>query len=72
MPACDMKRENPVRNKHTDVEKELVDTGGKEKVGWIEREHWNIYITMCKTDSQWEFSVWQKELNLVLCDNLER
>jgi len=28
-----MKRENPVWNRHTDVENELVDTTGKEKVG---------------------------------------
>ena len=33
MPACDMKRENPVRNKHTDLENELLDTGEEEKVG---------------------------------------
>ena len=25
---------------------------------------------LCKTDSQWEFAVWSRELNLVLCDNL--
>jgi len=32
----------------------------------------NIYITVCKIYSQWEFAVWHIELNLVLCDNLER
>ena len=26
---------------------------------------------VCKTDSQWEFAVWLRELKLVLCDNLE-
>ena len=27
---------------------------------------------MCKIYSQWEFAVWQRELNPVLCDNLLR
>ena len=26
---------------------------------------------MYKIDSQWEFAVWRRELNLVLCDSLE-
>ena len=32
----------------------------------------NIYITICKIDSQWELAVWCRELKLVLCDNLVR
>ena len=42
--------------------------------GWEElrEKHGNIYITICKTDRQWEFALWHKELNPVLCDNLER
>ena len=28
-------------------------------------------ITLCKVDSQWEFTVLLRELKLVLCDNLE-
>ena len=28
-----------------------------EMVGQMERVHGNIYITICKTDSQWEFSI---------------
>ena len=24
-------------------------------------QHWNIYITVCKVDSQWEFAVWHRE-----------
>ena len=24
--------------------------------------HWNIYITICKIDSQWEFVLWCMEL----------
>ena len=33
--------------------------------------HGNVNITICKTESQWEFAVLYRELNLVLCDNLE-
>ena len=31
--------------------------------GWddLKQWHWNIYITMCKIDSQWEFGVWCRE-----------
>ena len=29
------------------------------------------YITICKTDSQWEFATWLKELKLGLGNNLE-
>ena len=28
------------------------------------------YITICKIDSQWEFSVWLRKLKLGLCINL--
>ena len=28
------------------------------------------YITICKTDSQWEFAVWLRELKQGLCNNL--
>ena len=30
-----------------------------------------IYNTMCKTDSQWEFAVWLRELKRGLCDRLK-
>ena len=30
-----------------------------------------IYITLCKTDSQWEFAVWLRELQPGLGNNLE-
>ena len=30
------------------------------------------YITVYKTDSQWEFAVWLRELKQGLCINLER
>ena len=29
------------------------------------------YITTCKTESQWEFAVWLRELKQALCNNLE-
>ena len=32
----------------------------------------NIYIVICKVDSQGELAVWCMELSLVLCDSLER
>ena len=31
----------------------------------------DIYNTMCKTDSQWEFAVWLRELKQGLCDRLK-
>ena len=34
--------------------------------------HGNIYTTICKVDSQWEFVDWLRELGLRLCDNLKR
>ena len=41
--------------------------------GWDElrEQNRNIYITICKIDSQWEFAVGHRQLRLVLCDNLE-
>ena len=29
------------------------------------------YITICKTDSQWEFAVWLRKLKKGLCINVE-
>ena len=42
-----------------------------ERRGWNElrEQHWNRYITISKIDSQWEFSVWRRELKSG--DNLE-
>ena len=36
------------------------------------RESMEIYITICKRDSQWEFAVCLRELKRGLCINLER
>ena len=30
----------------------------------LKKPNWNIYVTVCKTDSQWEFAVWRRHLNL--------
>ena len=38
----------------------------KKKKSYIE-----IYITICKIDSQWEFAVWLRKLKQGLCINLE-
>ena len=38
----------------------------------MERVTWKLNITICKTDSQWEFAVWLRELKQGLCINLER
>ena len=29
------------------------------------------YVTICKIDSQWEFTLWLRKLNQRLCINLE-
>ena len=33
---------------------------------WTERVTGNTYITICKTDSQWECDIWCRELKLML------
>ena len=35
------------------------------------KSHMEIYITICKIDSQWEFVVWFRKLTQGLCINLE-
>ena len=43
---------------------------GKERRDEQRKQRWNMCITTCKTDSQWEFSLWLREQRPVLCDNL--
>ena len=60
-------------NGETDVENRPMDKAGGEE-GEGERygeSNIQIYNTMCKTDSQWEFAIWLRELIQGLCDNLE-
>ena len=46
--------------------------GGEEEEGEMYGEsNIEIYNTICKIDSQWEFAVWLRELKQGLCNNLE-
>ena len=45
-----------------------VEEGAGEMYGESNTE---IYNSICKIDSQWEFAVWLRELKQGLCDNLE-
>ena len=45
----------------------MEKVGGEEEEGEIYGEsNIEIYSTLCKTDSQWEFAVWLRELKRVL------
>ena len=46
-----------------------VGRRGRDK---LREQHGNIHITICKIDRQWEIAVWHRELNPVLCYNVER
>ena len=35
------------------------------------KNNMETYITICKTDNQWEFAVWLRKLKQGLCINLE-
>ena len=50
-----------------------MDMGGGEKgEGEMYGEsNMEIYNTICKIDSQWDFAVWLRELKQGLCDNLK-
>ena len=61
-------------NGDADIENRLVDmVWGRGRRGWNEwiEYYGNIYTTIHKTDSRWEFVVLLRELKLGLCDNLE-
>ena len=51
-------------NGETDIENRLMDTGGgEEREGEMYGENnMEIHNTICKTDSQWEFVVWLRDL----------
>ena len=34
----------------------------------MKRVTWKLNITICKLESQWEFTVWLRKLNPELCD----
>ena len=50
-----------------------MDTvGGEEVEGEMYGEsNIDIYNTICKIDTQWEFAVWLRELKQGLCDRLK-
>ena len=54
---------------NADIKNRLLDTG--EECGMIRESSIETYITICKIDNHWEFEVWIREPNLVLCSNLE-
>ena len=58
-------------NGDTDIENRLWTRWGRREWDELREYHGNIHITICKTDSKWEFTVQNRELNLVFCDNLE-
>ena len=49
-----------------------MDMGrGEERVRLYGESNMEIYITICKIDSQWEFAVCLRKLKQWLCTNLE-
>ena len=60
-------------NGETDIENRPMDkVGGEEGEGEMYGEsNIEIYNTICKIDSQWEFAVWFRELKQGLCDRLK-
>ena len=46
-------------------------SGGRTEWDELRKQHWNIPITIYKTDSPWALAVWLREFKPVLCDNLE-
>ena len=52
--------------------KQTYGHGEKGGVGEMYgKSNMEIYITLRKTDSQWEFAVWLRKLKLGYCINLE-
>ena len=49
-----------------EIDNRLVDTAGEGKPGMNWESSVETYITICKTDSRWEFPVWCRELKPVL------
>ena len=54
------------------LEKQIYGHVPREVVGEMYGEsNLEIYISMCKIYSQWEFAVWLRELKQGICNNLE-
>ena len=56
------------RNRHREQTYGHGERGDGKMYGESNME---IYNAICKTDSQWEFAVWLRELKQGLCDDLE-
>ena len=47
----------------TDIREQTYGHGGGEQRGWdVRKSDMETYITICKTDSQWNFAMWLREL----------
>ena len=58
--------------RHRHREQTCGHSGGGRKWDELREQHGNIYNTERKTESQWEFAVRHREINPVVCDNLQR
>ena len=60
-------------NEGTDAEDRLTDSGAEEgrREGTYGESDMEMYITICKIDSQWEFVLWVGELRSGLYNSLE-
>ena len=59
-----------MQGSNRDADRTDLGTAGEGECGWIGSST-ETYISTCKTDSQWEFAVWLRELNPMLWDNLD-
>ena len=57
------------RNRHREQAYGHGERGGEDEM--YGKSNMDMYITMCKIDSKWEFSVWLRKLKQGLCINLE-
>ena len=58
------------RNRHREQTYGHGERGGEGEM--YGKSNMETYITICKIDSQWEFSIWLRKLKEGLCINLER
>ena len=59
-------------NGDTGTQNTLMNGGEEGEGGMHGDSNMATRITICKIESQWEFAVWLRELNLGLWNNLER
>ena len=53
------------RNRHREQTYEQGESGGEGEL--YGKSNMETCITICKTDSQWEFAVWLRKLKEALC-----